>query len=260
MVDWNDYINNIYTYEKAMMIINKIKQVNIKGLFALVLYTVVISGFGYHFWLTRDVEPTDSDYLDPSRLTYIANNGDADAQYLLGLLYFSGQNVKQNDNDAIIWFKKAAIQNNTDAQIKLCVLLEQNSQKEAFNYCLAAANKNHPEAAAKIGYWYLKGVPGETPNGIKGAQYLSIAAEQGHATAMYNLAQVYYNGAGIPQNTAMAYYWAGLAALTEKTDDVKANVIATQTEWGSKLDNKTKTELDGAITNRFNKGFDTNYN
>ena len=39
-----------------------------------------------------------------------------------------------------------------------------------------------------------------------------LAAEQGDASAQYNLGLMYYNGQGLPQNYQLAYMWFSLAA------------------------------------------------
>ena len=46
----------------------------------------------------------------------LAAQGNADAQYGLGLLYFKGEGVPKNDALAVKWFRKAADQGNADAQ------------------------------------------------------------------------------------------------------------------------------------------------
>ena len=48
-----------------------------------------------------------------------ANNGDAEAQHKLGLLYYVGQGVPQDYQEARKWFEKAAAQNNVDGQYSL---------------------------------------------------------------------------------------------------------------------------------------------
>lgn len=45
-----------------------------------------------------------------------AENGDANAQYFLGRMYYYGDGAEQSDTKAIEWLKKSAEQGNTDAQ------------------------------------------------------------------------------------------------------------------------------------------------
>jgi len=48
-----------------------------------------------------------------------ADSGNAQAQLKLGRTYFSGQGVAKDYNQALIYFKKAAIQGNAEAQFNL---------------------------------------------------------------------------------------------------------------------------------------------
>ena len=48
--------------------------------------------------------------------------GDPEAQFELGLVYYNGQNVKQNYEQAVYWFKKAAEQNHANAQHNLGIM------------------------------------------------------------------------------------------------------------------------------------------
>src|SRR5438132_432724 len=53
----------------------------------------------------------------------LAEKGDADAQYSLGLLYAKGQGVGQSYSKAVHWYRQAAEQGDADAQISLGLLL-----------------------------------------------------------------------------------------------------------------------------------------
>ena len=232
---------------------NNLKNINIRGFIAIVLYSLVVCLSGYAAWLGREVAPSDANYLNPTRLEYKAENGDATSQYLLGMLYFSGHIVKEDQAKALLWFKRAAGNNHTDAQYQVCNLLEQSDPNTAFNMCYVAAQKMHKEASARLGVWYLKGTPHEPPNGLKGATFLSVAAEQGHVTAMYNLAQVYKTGAGVKEDLDRAYYWGSMAEALEQNADVKAMLSTTKSEWGSKLNKKTKDAIEQKVLEKLKK-------
>ena len=49
-----------------------------------------------------------------------------------------------------------------------------------------------------------------------------LAAEQGHATAQYNLGFMYGNGLGVPKNYVYAYMWDNIAASQGDKDAAKA--------------------------------------
>ena len=55
--------------------------------------------------------------------TPLAEEGNADAQVLLGRMYMMGQGVNQDRDRAIKWFKAAAVQGNADANFSsvLCI-------------------------------------------------------------------------------------------------------------------------------------------
>lgn len=48
-----------------------------------------------------------------------ADQGNADAQTVLGFMYMEGQGVRQDDAEAVKWYRLAAEQGNTAAQINL---------------------------------------------------------------------------------------------------------------------------------------------
>lgn len=45
--------------------------------------------------------------------------GDAEAQYYLGLMYVNGRGVKQDDFEAVKWYRQAAEHGNIKAQVQL---------------------------------------------------------------------------------------------------------------------------------------------
>ncbi len=63
--------------------------------------------------------------------------GHAEAQYLLGALYYNGQGVPQDYAQAAQWYRKAAGQDNADAQSILGFLYD-NGQGVPQDYAQAA--------------------------------------------------------------------------------------------------------------------------
>ena len=55
-------------------------------------------------------------------ISTLADRGDADAQFNLGLLYNKGKGVPQNYAEAMIWFRKAAEQGHPVAKLNLGVM------------------------------------------------------------------------------------------------------------------------------------------
>ena len=121
------------------------------------------------------------DYESAFRLWQpLAEQGDADAQTLLGIMYSEGRGVLQDDAAAAKWIRRAAEQGYADAQHLLGIM-----------YGEGRGVLQDDAAAAK---WYR------------------LAAEQDYASAQRNLGVMYYNGQGVPQDYIQAHIWFNLAA------------------------------------------------
>jgi hypothetical protein len=110
----------------------------------------------------------------------LAEQGDAAAQFNLGILYDNGYGVPQDDQEAVRWWRLAAGQGNAAAQFNLGVMYEQG--------------QGVPQDVAEAVRWYR------------------LAAVQGHATAQFNLGILYGKGQGVLQDYIQAHMWASLAA------------------------------------------------
>lgn len=109
----------------------------------------------------------------------LAEQGDASAQYSLGMLYRLGRGVPQDDGEAMKWFRLAAEQGDAAAQYI-------------------------------VGLKYLTTALG--PNDVEAAKWVRRAAEQGHAKAQAEIGFWYYLGQGVPQDYLLAHMWLNLAA------------------------------------------------
>ncbi len=110
----------------------------------------------------------------------LAEQGDVDAQFNLGVRYVTGEGVPQDDNEALRWFRRAAEQGDADAQFNL-----------------------------GIGYDLGRGVPQDDTEALR---WFRRAAEQGLAVAQLNLGVMYAQGQGVPQDYVQARMWQNLAA------------------------------------------------
>ncbi|MBR7621371.1 sel1 repeat family protein [Phenylobacterium sp. 20VBR1] len=136
------------------------------------------------------------DYMTALQLVRpLADQGNAVAQYHLGLLYDTGQGVPQDYAAAAAWYRKAADQGHSDAQFNLGLLYD-NGQ---------GAPQDHAAAAA----WYRK------------------AADQGDAEAQTNLGIAYATGQGVAQDYVLARMWLNLAAAQGDTSAGKARDVIT---------------------------------
>ena len=80
-------------------------------------------------------------------LKQAAEQGDAAAQYYLGLMYANGKGVAQNNAEAKYWFTLAAYQRNADAQFYLGLLCDlAQDLAEAVKWYTKAAEQGHKKA------------------------------------------------------------------------------------------------------------------
>lgn len=109
----------------------------------------------------------------------LAEQGNASAQYNLGVMYEKGLGVKQDDAQAVWWYQKSAEQGYADAQFNLGNMY----------YNGQGIRQSHANAMT----WWKK------------------AYAQGHAKATYNIGILYDNGDGVHQNKSTAKKWYGKA-------------------------------------------------
>jgi uncharacterized protein len=105
--------------------------------------------------------------------------GDANAQYRLGMMYDNGRGVARNYKEAVKWYKKSAVHGNAQAQLRLGLMYEEGK----------GVLKNYKEAVK----WYKK------------------SAEQGDASAQVYLGYMYEEGQGVAQDYVQAHKWFNLA-------------------------------------------------
>lgn len=93
----------------------------------------------------------------------LANRGDADSQYYLGLMYSTGQGVTQDYAKAEKWFRLSAKRGNGKALIKLGVMHENDfggttkNYKEVIKRYRKTAEQGDAKAQYSLGLNYRKG-------------------------------------------------------------------------------------------------------
>jgi TPR repeat protein len=113
-----------------------------------------------------------------------------DAQYILAIYYGADDNIK-NLEKSEYWLKKAAINNNPDAQCDYATLLwEQSNHKEALGWYKEAIKNNNPKAKSWLAALFSEGHDvGITRQ--EAYQLLHSAANQNYPLAFYNLGIMY---------------------------------------------------------------------
>lgn len=152
-----------------------------------------------------------------------ANNGLAEAQYKLGVMYAKGIGVSQSSFEAEEWLKKAAEQNNKDAQYSLAQFY---MERRGYGWLAAipwlerAAENGSSDAQLQLGVMYYNG-RGVQQNYDLAARLMRKAAIQGNDNAQANIGCMYAEGEGVPRDLVLAYTWLSLAASQGNKDAKK---------------------------------------
>ena len=154
------------------------------------LFTACLACAAIHCWAGLDegyAAIKRKDYATAlANFEPLAKQGNAKAQFRMGVLYTLGRGVPQNFQQAAKWYRLAADQGLADAQNNL-------------------------------GSSYFLG-EGVTQDFKQAAKWFRLAADQGEAGAQNNLGLLYKRGQGVPQDTGQAMAWYLKAAQQQDAD------------------------------------------
>ena len=145
-----------------------------------------------------------SDYATAMRGFRVhAEQGHAEAQFDLGVMYANSLGVPENDIEAVKWYRKAAEQGLAIAQHYLGVMYAKGrgvprNDQEAVKWYHRAAEQGDADAQHYLGVMYAKG-RGVPEDDAEAARWYRKAAEQGHADAQHNIDVMYDNDEGVPE-------------------------------------------------------------
>lgn len=175
-----------------------------------------------------------------------ALQGNKAAQFNLGMMYDNGRGVRQDYAKAVNWYRKAIDQGSVTAKYRLAYhyfygfgipknpvkaseLYEQakartgfanefalahyqeGSEPEAVRWIRFVAEQGDADALFNLAIMYYNG-QGVPQDYVEAVKWFSKAAEQGVPEAQYNLGLMYFNGQGVPQDYVEAHFWSNLAA------------------------------------------------
>ena len=164
-----------------------------RKLLALLFFTITLGmAQGANAGPFEDGEAAQSrgDYATAlSLLRPLAAQGNAKAQFSLGLMYDLGHGVVEDSKEAVKWYRLAAAQGDAWAQLKIGFMYQYGT----------GVVQDHKEAVK----WYR------------------LAAAQGDASAQNALGFMYRNGNGVAQNYVRAHMWYNLSASIGYSDASK---------------------------------------
>ena len=138
----------------------------------------------------------------------LAEEGNADGQFGMALLYANGFGVSLDDDQALKWYRLAADQGHAEAQCNLAVM--------------HANGWGVPQSDEEAFKWY------------------SLAAEQGVTPAQISLGLMHSSGYGAPQDNMQAYKWFAVAAELGDT-----NAPMKRDEFGARMSAEEISEATG---------------
>ncbi|CAL4066256.1 unnamed protein product, partial [Meganyctiphanes norvegica] len=121
---------------------------------------------------------------------------------LLGKMYLEGSHaVKQSNDTALKYFKRAAEQNNAVGQSGLGLMYLHGrgvpqDYKMALKYFTLAAEQGWVDGQLQLGNMYFSGL-GVRRDYKMAIKYFNLASQSGHILAFYNLAQMQASGTGM---------------------------------------------------------------
>lgn len=145
-----------------------------------------------------------------------AEQGDAVAQYNLGLMYEQGRVVPRDDAQAVAWYRRAAEQGAVDAQLQVGIAYASGrgvprDDALAVAWYRKAAEQGSAAAQNNLGIMYAEG-RGVPRDAAQAAEWFRKAADQGLAVAQNSLGNRYARGEGVPPDAAQAAFWYRRAA------------------------------------------------
>lgn len=159
----------------------------------------------------KDPQNTSSSPLSIKSIGFLqkaAEQGNAQAQSILGACYLEGGGVTRNENEGAKWLTKAAEQGLSGAQLPLGVCYfngvgVSKDAKEAVRWFTKAAEQGSPEAELNLAKCYSQGT-GTDANQIEANKWFAKAAEHGNPLAQCTLGARYSSGNGVTKDNKEA--------------------------------------------------------
>ncbi|WP_167772303.1 tetratricopeptide repeat protein [Bradyrhizobium frederickii] len=145
----------------------------------------------------------------------LADRGDAEAQYHVGMMYNNGIGTQQDRSRAFEWFQKSAAANDPLGAYKLgCYYDGQGAGivatdfDQALKYKLASAKAGYARAQHDVALLYDR--RGDSEEALK---WWKMAGDQGLPSALFSLSRAYSAGKGTPRDLSLSYAYFKLSKV-----------------------------------------------
>jgi uncharacterized protein len=159
-----------------------------------------------------------NDAVTFNAMVKLANKGDAEAQYHVGMMYNNGIGTQQDIRQAFEWFQKSAASNDPLGAYKLgCYYDGQGAgvvasdSTEALKYKLIAAKAGYALAQHDVAILYDR--QGNSEEALK---WWKMAGDQGYPSALFSLSRSYSAGKGTPRDLSLSYAYFKLSKVAPK--------------------------------------------
>jgi TPR repeat protein len=163
--------------------------------------------------------PADANEADTFKaMVALANTGNAEAQYHVGMMHNNGIGTPQDPKQAFEWFQKATASNDPLGAYKLgCYYDGQgggivtSDSNEALKYKLVAAKAGYALAQHDVANLYdRQGNPEEA------LKWWKMAGDQGYPGALFSLSMAYSAGKGTPRDVSLSYAYFKLSKVAPR--------------------------------------------
>ncbi|MVT51214.1 hypothetical protein GPL17_12010 [Bradyrhizobium yuanmingense] len=158
----------------------------------------------------------------------LANRGDAEAQYHVGMMHNNGIGTQQDRGRALEWFQKSAAANDPLGAYKLgCYYDGQGAgviatdADQALKYKLVAANAGYARAQHDVALMYDR--QGNSEEALK---WWKLAGAQGLPEALFGLSRAYSAGKGTPRDLSLSYAYFKLSKVPAKNVNEMASMLS----------------------------------
>jgi localization factor PodJL len=161
--------------------------------------------------------------VGPIALREAAAKGENKALFEIASRYADGRGVAKDAKKAFEWFQKAADAGFAPAQFRVGsyyekgIGVDQRSPQKAKEFYQLAAEQGNASAMHNLAVLYAMGATGPTDND-SAAKWFVKAAEFGVRDSQFNLGILAAKGLGVPRNLEESYKWFALAAKSGDKD------------------------------------------
>ena len=179
-------------------------------------------------------------------MVVLANKGDAEAQYHVGMMHNNGIGTQKDPKQAFEWFQKSTASNDPLGAYKLgCYYAGQFAgvvtpdANEALKYKLISAKAGYALAQHDVAVLYDR--QGNSEEALK---WWKLAADQGLPNALFSLSRSYSAGKGVPRDISLSYAYFKLSTVAppKNVNEMAAMLSKPELEKAEKLVSEWKAQ------------------